>query len=123
MKTIALASCLIFLCATGATGAPAMKGVWLPIQAIPGYPHWNDFAAAEAAAAAQALMSVTIIQRLIWLLHAHLQISSLQVVALRGIRCICGRLEQWLLFLASLSSLIWACFNAFHVASITAVFI
>ena len=35
-----------------------MKGIWLPIQSVAGYPNWPDFAAAEASAADQALMCV-----------------------------------------------------------------
>jgi hypothetical protein len=56
MKIIVAALIALCLRAPGAAGESSMKGVWLPIQAIPGYPEWNDFAAAEAAAAAQALM-------------------------------------------------------------------
>ena len=33
-----------------------MKGVWLPIQSVSGYPDWTDFSASEASAAEQALM-------------------------------------------------------------------
>ena len=59
MKMITAAA-LFLLCLSVScnASAPTIKGVWLPIQAIPGFPEWNDFAAAEAAAAAQALMSV-----------------------------------------------------------------
>jgi hypothetical protein len=38
------------------SGMSAIKGVWLPIQAVSGYPRWNDFPSSEASAAAQALM-------------------------------------------------------------------
>ncbi len=49
---------LVLLCLSslGNAGASSMKGVWLPIQAVSGYPAWNDFTASEASAAAQALM-------------------------------------------------------------------
>jgi hypothetical protein len=52
---------LILLCLSSPciTGMSAMKGVWLPIQAVSGYPHWNDFLSSEASATAQALMYAT----------------------------------------------------------------
>ena len=49
---------LLLLCLSwpGETVSSNMKGVWMPIQAVSGYPEWNDFASAEASAASQALM-------------------------------------------------------------------
>jgi hypothetical protein len=59
MKIFILSFILLCLSLPGNTGTSstsAMKGVWLPIQAVSGYPLWIDFSAAEASAAAQALM-------------------------------------------------------------------
>jgi hypothetical protein len=59
MKILIISLVLLCLSLPGNTGTSStstMKGVWLPIQAVSGYPFWIDFSAAEASAAAQALM-------------------------------------------------------------------
>ncbi len=56
MKFSIIALILLCLSSPCIHGMSAIKGVWLPIQAVSGYPHWNDFPSSEASAAAQALM-------------------------------------------------------------------
>jgi hypothetical protein len=57
-----------------------MKGVWLPVQAVSGYPKWDNAADAEASAAAQAMMYAE--RKLDHAIFMHSHVNSPQVGSL-----------------------------------------